>query len=69
MHRTVKEIVDFISVNFYNDTLEATRLYVDCGDMENYYPIQFVEIEENAIEVSVTLKKNFINAFTVRIYN
>ncbi len=39
VHRAVREIVEFISVNFYNDTLIATRLYANCSNLANYYPI------------------------------
>ena len=52
VHRAVREIVEFISHNFYNGKLEAKRMYVDCASLRNYYPIQFVEFDEDGMEVS-----------------
>jgi len=52
VHRAVREIVEFISVNFYNETLTATRLYANSSTLKQYYPIQFVEFDQAATEVN-----------------
>lgn len=46
IHRTVGQIVDFISNNFYNSTLKSRRKSIELIDKSlNYYPIQFVDYD------------------------
>ena len=46
IHRTVGQIVDFISNNFYNGLLKSGRKAVKIGDSSiKYYPIQFIDTQ------------------------
>ena len=48
VHRTVRNIVDFISANFYNNKLKPNRFNAEFSGLNGYFPIQFVEIDQRA---------------------
>ena len=49
IHRTVGQIVEFISHNFYNGTLKSNRKSVQINDSTiKYFPIQFLDSENES---------------------
>ena len=61
VHRTVKEIVDFVSANFYQRTLIAHRMNADYSNLKGYYPIQFVNSNSKNSEEYVSIFCSYEN--------
>ena len=48
IHRTVEQIVKFISFNFYNGIITARRKPVEIAQNSGYYPIQFIDSDNSS---------------------